>query len=70
MILCEKPLAMNAEEGEEMCQAVEKAGVPNMVWYNYRRIPQLPWQSRLSILANWDGSSTTVLTFCRLDNQR
>jgi len=39
MILCEKPLAMNAAEGEEMCQAVEKAGVPNMVWYNYRRVP-------------------------------
>ena len=38
-ILCEKPLAMNGEEGEEMCQAVEKAGVPNIVWYNYRRIP-------------------------------
>jgi len=39
MILCEKPLAMNATEGEEMCQAVEKAGVANMVWYNYRRVP-------------------------------
>jgi len=39
MILCEKPLAMNSEEGEEMCQAVEKAGVLNTVWYNYRRIP-------------------------------
>lgn len=39
MILCEKPLAMNVAEGEEMCAAVEKAGVPNMVWYNYRRIP-------------------------------
>lgn len=39
MILCEKPLAMNVEEGEEMCQAVEKAGVINTVWYNYRRIP-------------------------------
>jgi predicted dehydrogenase len=39
MILCEKPLAMNAAEGEEMCQAVEAAGVPNMVWYNYRRVP-------------------------------
>jgi predicted dehydrogenase len=39
MILCEKPLAMNVAEGEEMCQAVEKAGVANMVWYNYRRIP-------------------------------
>lgn len=38
-ILCEKPLAMNSEEGEEMCQAVESAGVANMVWYNYRRIP-------------------------------
>ncbi len=39
MILCEKPLAMNAAEGEEMCQAVEKASVANMVWYNYRRVP-------------------------------
>jgi len=39
MILCEKPLAMNTAEGEEMVAAVEKAGVPNMVWYNYRRIP-------------------------------
>ena len=39
MILCEKPLAMNVEEGEEMCAAVEAAGVPNMVWYNYRRVP-------------------------------
>jgi predicted dehydrogenase len=38
-ILCEKPLAMNSEEGEEMCQAVESARVANMVWYNYRRIP-------------------------------
>ena len=38
-ILCEKPIAMNTAEGEEMCQAVEKAGVPNMVWYNYRRVP-------------------------------
>ena len=39
MVLCEKPLSMNAAEGEEMCQAVEEAGVPNMVWYNYRRVP-------------------------------
>ena len=38
-ILCEKPLAMNSAEGEAMCQAVEKAGVANIVWYNYRRIP-------------------------------
>ena len=31
MILCEKPLAMNVAEGEEMVAAVEKAGVANMV---------------------------------------
>ena len=39
MILCEKPLSMNGPEGLKMVQAVEKAKVPNMVWYNYRRIP-------------------------------
>jgi predicted dehydrogenase len=39
MILCEKPLAMNSLEGAEMAAAVEKAGVANMVWYNYRRVP-------------------------------
>jgi len=38
-ILCEKPLAMNSREGAEMATAVEKAGVANMVWYNYRRVP-------------------------------
>lgn len=39
MILCEKPIAMNTGQGEEMCQAVEQAGVANKVWYNYRRPP-------------------------------
>jgi predicted dehydrogenase len=39
MILCEKPLSMDGPEGLKMVKAVEKARVPNMVWYNYRRIP-------------------------------
>jgi len=39
MIMCEKPLSMDAEEGLTMVKAVEKAKVPNMVWYNYRRVP-------------------------------
>lgn len=39
MVLCEKPLAMNADEGAKMVDAVTKAGVPNMVWFNYRRVP-------------------------------
>src|SRR5687768_2315025 len=47
MILCEKPLAMNAAEGEEMCQAVEKAGVANTVWYNYRRVPAVTFAKQL-----------------------
>ncbi len=41
MIVCEKPLAMNLAEGEEMVAAVEKAGVPNMVSFNYRRVPAI-----------------------------
>lgn len=47
MILCEKPLSMNAAEGEEMCQAVEAAKVPNMVWYNYRRVPAVTLAKQL-----------------------
>jgi len=47
MILCEKPLAMNAAEGEGMCEAVEQAGVPNMVWYNYRRVPAVTLAKQL-----------------------
>jgi len=47
MILCEKPLARTAAEGEEMCQAVEKAGVPNTVWYNYRRVPAVTLAKQL-----------------------
>ena len=39
MVLCEKPLALNGAQGEEMVREIEKAGVPNTVWYNYRRVP-------------------------------
>lgn len=47
MILCEKPLAMDVAEGEEMCKAVEEAGVANMVWYNYRRAPAVTLAKKL-----------------------
>lgn len=47
MILCEKPLSMNVAEGEEMCAAVEKAGVANTVWYNYRRVPAVTLAKQL-----------------------
>jgi predicted dehydrogenase len=39
MILCEKPLARTLAEAQQMVDAVEKAGVNNTVWYNYRRLP-------------------------------
>lgn len=47
MILCEKPLSMNGPEGRKMVRAVEKAKVPNMVWYNYRRVPAVTLAKQL-----------------------
>ncbi|HTQ54014.1 MAG TPA: Gfo/Idh/MocA family oxidoreductase [Bryobacteraceae bacterium] len=47
MVLCEKPLGRNAAEGARMAEAVEQAGVPNMVWYNYRRVPAVTLAKQL-----------------------
>ena len=47
MILCEKPLSLDGKQGEEMVKAVEKAGVRNMVWYNYRRVPAVTLAKQL-----------------------
>lgn len=71
MILCEKPLAMNTAEAEEMVAAVEKAGVANMVWFNYRRVPAIslarqvvdegrigrPFHYRATYLQDWTIST-------------
>ncbi|MBN1918392.1 MAG: Gfo/Idh/MocA family oxidoreductase [Verrucomicrobia bacterium] len=40
-IVCEKPLAMNAAEGEAMVKAASAAKVVNMVNHNYRRVPAI-----------------------------
>ena len=47
MILCEKPLAMDGAQGEKMVATIEKAKVPNMVWYNYRRVPAVTFAKQL-----------------------
>ena len=47
MVFCEKPLAMNIKEAEAMTRAVERAGVPNMVWFNYRRVPAIALAKQL-----------------------
>ena len=40
-ILCEKPLARTADESQMMLEAVQKAGVKNMVAFNYRFVPAI-----------------------------
>ena len=47
IVLCEKPLGRNPAESEAMVAAVEKAGVPNTVWYNYRRTPAVSLAKKL-----------------------
>ncbi len=47
MIICEKPLARDGKEAEPMVRAVEKAGVPNMVSFNYRRMPAVSLAKQL-----------------------
>jgi myo-inositol 2-dehydrogenase/D-chiro-inositol 1-dehydrogenase len=47
MILCEKPLARNLAEAQQMVEAVERAGVANMVWYNYRRVPAVTFAKQI-----------------------
>jgi predicted dehydrogenase len=47
-VLCEKPLAMNAQEGEAMCAAAKKANRKLMCGYNSRFSPQLQCLKRFA----------------------
>src|SRR5690606_36647141 len=47
MVLCEKPLARTVAEAQPMVDAVEKYGVRNTVWYNYRRVPAVTLAKQL-----------------------
>lgn len=40
-LLCEKPLALNADEARRMLDAAREAGVRHMVAFNYRRVPAI-----------------------------
>lgn len=46
-VLCEKPVARNADEARRMLDAAEEAGVRHMVGFNYRRVPALALARRL-----------------------
>jgi predicted dehydrogenase len=40
-VICEKPIARTAEEAKSMVDAANKAGVKNMVAFNYRFVPAI-----------------------------
>src|SRR5262249_35106960 len=46
-VLGERGGAMKGGGGLKMVQGVEKAGVANMVWYNYRRVPAVTLAKQL-----------------------
>jgi predicted dehydrogenase len=46
-VLCEKPLAADYEGALRACEAVRRAGVPNAIGFNYRRLPALSLMRRL-----------------------
>ena len=43
-VLCEKPLAISVEEASKMAAAVRD--IPNLVWFNYRRVPAITLAGR------------------------
>jgi predicted dehydrogenase len=45
MVWCEKPLAVSVVEAEQMAEAVR--GRPNLVWFNYRRVPAIALAKKL-----------------------
>ena len=45
IVLCEKPLAMSLDEAERMATAARN--VPNLVWFNYRRVPAVAFAKML-----------------------
>lgn len=58
-ILCEKPLATNADQAAEMAAAAAKAGVVNMVNLSYRNVPALQMAAKMVR----DGAIGTVRHF-------
>ncbi len=46
-VICEKPLANSLAEARAMQKAVDKAGVKNMVFFNYRRVPAVSFARQM-----------------------
>ena len=59
-VLCEKPLARNVAEAEEMQAAVTRAGVVHMLCHNYRRVPAVALARQLITGESIAGSNGQV----------
>ncbi|MEM3501580.1 MAG: Gfo/Idh/MocA family oxidoreductase [Candidatus Bathyarchaeia archaeon] len=46
-VICEKPMALTAEEAENMLRAVERTNVKHMVAFNYRFVPAIQVAKKL-----------------------
>lgn len=46
-VLCEKPLAMNAEQARRMLEAASRASVVHMICHNYRFVPAIRYAKQL-----------------------
>ncbi|RKN62003.1 Gfo/Idh/MocA family protein [Paenibacillus ginsengarvi] len=46
-IICEKPLAMNAEQAGRMLEAANRAGIVHMICHNYRFVPAIRYAKHL-----------------------
>ena len=46
-VICEKPLANSLSEARDMLKSVQKAGVKNMVFFNYRRVPAVAFARQM-----------------------
>lgn len=46
-VFCEKPLAISFQDAKEMYEAVEKAGVKNMINFTYRGVPAIRLAKKL-----------------------
>jgi predicted dehydrogenase len=58
-VLCEKPLATNARDADEMTSAAQQAGVVNMVNLSYRNVPALQHAAQMVR----DGAIGTIRHF-------